>query len=703
METRLSEKTLKMAQEALLGKWGKMLKPTTLRLTKEEFEQEPSKMYAACVRHIAEEGDIRITPDELVIGATTLKDCTCHVTPVLQPDRDEPAVRSVSHVTLDFATVVKIGLDGLRRHAEERLSRGDLTDPKKINFLEACLQTLDAFEHWHTRYMELLDKLILESDGEQRAHYEKVRKYAQNVPMHPATNFREAVQSLMFQFAFQRQCGNWPGIGRIDLFLGDYLKKDLADGSITLDEAREYLAHFWIKGCEWVGSGEFFDGSGDGQHYQNIILSGVDTDGNDVENEVTFLVLDVVEETRISDFPIAVRLSKRSSEKLFRRVAEVQRLGTGTVAIYNNDFIIKNLVDFGYDIHEARNFANDGCWEIQVPGATCFTYHPYDVLLLLDETLGVNADKTPEYPSFDDLYAAWFEKVRAGAVDIIENYGVGWGTQGTPNTMISLFINDCIERAAGYYDRGARYTVYSPHASGLPNVINSLFAIKKYVYEEKKLTLDELVGYLRLNWEGHEDIRRRILKDFIGYGNADPEIDEFGKKVLHDYSWFQREVHSKAGVLFPAGASTFGREIGFKDQRSAQADGHLAHEILAANITPTPGSDKNGPTAIIQSLGALDMSSLVNGTALDMKLAPSSVKGEDGINAMVGLYKTFIDVGGIFVHIDVVDNKTLLDARDNPDKYPTLAVRVSGWSARFVTLNRDWQEMVIKKSMQTRC
>ena len=206
-----------------------------------------------------------------------------------------------------------------------------------------------------------------------------------------------------------------------------------------------------------------------------------------------------------------------------------------------------------------------------------------------------------------------------------------------------------------------------------------------------------------MNWEGHEDIRRRILKDFIGYGNADPEIDEFGKKVLHDYSWFQREVHSKAGVLFPAGASTFGREIGFKDQRSAQADGHLAHEILAANITPTPGSDKNGPTAIIQSLGALDMSSLVNGTALDMKLAPSSVKGEDGINAMVGLYKTFIDVGGIFVHIDVVDNKTLLDARDNPDKYPTLAVRVSGWSARFVTLNRDWQEMVIKKSMQTRC
>ena len=116
METRLSEKTLKMAQEALLGKWGKMLKPTTLRLTKEEFEQEPSKMYAACVRHIAEEGDIRINPDELVIGATTLKDCTCHVTPVLQPDRDEPAVRSVSHVTLDFATVVKIGLDGLRRH-----------------------------------------------------------------------------------------------------------------------------------------------------------------------------------------------------------------------------------------------------------------------------------------------------------------------------------------------------------------------------------------------------------------------------------------------------------------------------------------------------------------------------------------------------------------------------------------------------------
>lgn len=703
MANKLSEKTLNRAKEALLGKWGQELKPTSLVLTEEEYNQNRDKMYAACVRHIAEEGEIRIDPDELLIGAATLKESAYHVVPVRRPDCDVPAERSISHVTLDFATVIKTGLNGLRRHTLERLQRGDLSDPNKIDFLEACLQTLDSFEKWHARYMELLDKLILESDGEQKAHYEKVKKYAQNVPMNPATNFREAVQSLTFQFVFQRQCGNWPGIGRIDVFLGDYLKKDLAEGTITLDEAREYIAHFWIKGCEWIGAGDVFEGSGDGQHYQNIILSGVDVDGNDVENEVTFLVLDVVEETLISDFPIAVRLSKRSSEKLFRRVAEVQRLGTGTVAIYNNDFIIKNLVDFGYDIREARDFANDGCWEIQIPGKTCFIYSPYDVVTILDHVLGADGEETPDYPEFEDLYRAWVKDNRAAAENIIENYAKGWGTDGRPNTLVSLFIEDCVENAAGYNSRGARYTVFSPHASGLPNVINSLWAIKKYVYDEKKLTLDELVGYLRNNWEGQEDLRRQILKDFIGYGNADPEIDAFGKRVLHDFSWFQRERRSYNGVLLPAGASTFGREIGFAPQRAAQADGHLAHEILAANITPTPGSDKNGPTAIIKSLGALDLSSLVNGTALDMKIAPSSVKGEDGINALVGLYKTFIDVGGIFVHIDIVDNKTLLDAREHPDKYPTLAVRVSGWSARFVTLNRDWQEMIIKKSMQTRC
>ena len=702
MKYRLCEKTRSAAREALLGKWGKLLTATDLHMTpEEESEPDGNLQEAYCLKRIAEDGSIRIDADELLIGACTYKEAPWNFVPVLRSD-GKPAFRAGSHVTLGFPSVLKTGISGLRRHVEERIARGDITEESSLKFLQACLIVCDAMKTWHDRYLALLAERIAGSDGEQREHYRTVYRYAERVPEQPPRNFREALQSLMFQFAFQRQCGNWPGIGRIDVMLGEYLRKDLADGSITLDEAREYLAHFWIKGCEWIGESGVFEGTGDGQHYQNILLSGVDTDGNDVENEVTFLVLDVVEETGISDFPIAVRISRRSSERLLRRIAEVQRLGTGTVAVYNNDFIVSNLVEFGYDVREARDFANDGCWEIQIPGKTCFTYYPYDLVEILDRVLGVKGDVIPDYPTFEDLYGAYVSAMKSRANDIVRLDGIHWAASGAPNVLFSLWTQDCVERAHGYFDRGARYNVLSPHASGLPDVINSLFVLKKLVYEQKKIDYKTLISYLREDWKGHEDLRARIRKDYAGYGNDEEEADALGRRLLYDFSWFQREIKQLNGVLFPAGASTFGREIAAAEVRMAQASGHHAHEILAANMTPTPGTDKEGPTAILKSLGALDLTSLVGGTALDMKIQPSAVSGEEGIDVLVALYKTFVDVGGIFLHIDIVDNKTLRDAQLHPEKYPTLAVRVSGWSARFNTLGRNFQEMVILKSMQTR-
>ena len=188
---------------------------------------------------------------------------------------------------------------------------------------------------------------------------------------------------VIFTFAFIRLCGNWPGIGRIDYLLGDYLKKDLSDGVLSLDDAREILAHFFIKGCEWINGQEI--GSGDAQHYQNILLAGIDQDGNGVTNEVTYLVLDILEELGISDFPTSVRVNKNSDEKLLRRVAEVMRYGGGILAVYNEDLVIDALIKYGYEKREARGFANDGCWEVQIPGKTYFDYWPFDSLQLLQK------------------------------------------------------------------------------------------------------------------------------------------------------------------------------------------------------------------------------------------------------------------------------------------------------------------------------
>ncbi len=703
MIQRLSDKTREMAYEALLGKWGKQLIPTPIVLTEQEEQQYPDvgdMVYALGVKHIAQEAPIRITPDELLVGATTLKEGPWHQLPVRRRNGNI-LTDSISHVTLGFDEVLKIGYRGLRSHVENRLSRrGDL-DEKQVEFLQACLVTLDAMQIWHTRYMRLLDERISQSEGEQKTHYEQIRENLKDVPENPPKNFREAIQSLWFMFAWQRQCGNWPGIGRIDVMLGDFLKQDLADGTITLDEAREYVAHFWIKGCEWIGESGLFDGSGDGQHYQNIILSGVDEDGKDIENEMTFLVLDVVEETLISDFPVSVRISKRTSEKLFRRIAEVQRLGTGTIAVYNNDFVIDSLVKFGYDLKEARNFANDGCWEIQIPGKTCFSYHPLDTVMMLDEALGLHSDEIPDYQSFEEVYAA-YDAIVQKTIQTLMDGADQYGRTGRYNTCVSLFTEGCIENARGYFQRGAKYYVLSPHMASVGSVADSLYCIKKFVFDEKLLTFQKLVTCLKNNWEGEEPLRQWILNHFEGFGNANPEADAMARRVLHDFARFQTGVKVRDGVLRPAGVSTFGREISWRGQRMAQADGHKAHDILSANITPAVGQDKMGPTAILTSVGSLGLDCIANGTALDLKICPGSIEGEDGLQAMIGLYKTFIDKGCIFTHINVVDDKVLRDAVIHPDLYQTLAVRVSGWCARFVTLSPEWQEMIIKRNMQTK-
>jgi len=569
-----------------------------------------------------------------------------------------------------------------------------------LNAMGLCL---DAAAIWHQRYMDALDALAADADGEERENYLAVRDALRNVPENPPETFHEAVQSLWFMYAFQRLMGNWSGIGRIDEILGPYLERDLAEGRITLDEAREVLAHFWIKGCEWIGA---FDtrGSGDAQHYQNIVLSGVNAEGKDVTNAVTYLVLDVVEELHISDFPIAVRLNSHTSEKLLRRMAEVQRHGGGIVAMYNEETVIDGLIKFGYALEDARGFANDGCWEVIIPGRTTFSYVPFDALALLHQVLGLHdtSKPAPDFEDFEGLYAAFIEKLGAH-VDWHNTVADGWARNGHPAPLVSLFVDDCIERGRGYYDGGSRYSVLSPHAGGMANVANSLLVIQKLVYEDGYITLPDFCAILRADWEGHEHLRRLVLNRFAFYGNDDDEADAMMARVFNDYTGLVAQVRDREGVLRPAGISTFGREIEWSFPnagRKASPDGHHQGEILATNFSPSPGTDTRGPTALIKSYCKMDLTRVPNGATIELKIHPDTVAGERGVDALVGLMRGFVKLGGLFMHVDVVDSALLIDAQRHPEKYPNLAVRIAGWSARFATLNKHWQDMVIGRTQQ---
>ncbi len=690
---RLSESTRKFARDSLARKYGlDTLKVDSVSIDDLENYNEMSAVarYDAAIQRIAAKSPIRICRNEKISGAATLGMAIRHYVPATYNGKS--VSYGMSHLTVDFETVLKCGINSIKARAEKAYQEFKNTENEE--FSKSCLNCIDAFEIWHGRYLDTLSNM-----PEYKANYNNLKR----VPLEPATSFYEAVQSIWFAFSFMRLCGNWPGIGRIDYLLGDYLKNDLKGGLITLDEAREILAHFFIKGCEWV-NGQYI-GSGDAQHYQNILLGGIDEDGNEVTNEVSYLVLDILEELGISDFPTTVRINKNTDDGFLRRVAEVMRYGGGTLAVYNEELVIEALVKDGYPRREARKFANDGCWEVQIPGKTYFTYTPFDSLQILQKNTLLGYEKEVSFDSFDELYNAFTTDLykQVEEIYIEKKQSLKDETSLKRNwdwvcTVISLFEQGCIEKGASYVDGGPVYNIISPHIGGLADTVNSLYAIKKLVYDEKKVTLSNLIRILRNDWEGEEALRQYALNRYVYYGNDNDEVDLLAARLLSDFADICLSFNQRCGYRFPAGVSTFGRQLEWSNKRYASAHGRRKGEILAANCSPTPNTDREGATAIIRSYCKADLSKLATGAALDIKLLPSSVEGEDGLQALISLMRGFVNLGGFFMQPDVVDASVLRQAQKKPQDYQTLSVRVSGWNARFVTLDKDWQDMVIEQN-----
>ena len=695
-KNRLSENVHYLADMAISGEFSRRLQKDFIPLDEYDTEElTPLQLYALSVQKIAEQCPIFVLPQEELVGAATMDAARRGLVPTSL--NGEYIFYGLSHLTLDFDHTLPMGYKGLREQITRKKAEPDLS-PSQIDLLDSMESCLNSALLWHDRYISLLESKYQETGD---THYLDIISYAKNVPENPPQSFREALQSLLFMFLFQRLCGCWPAIGRFDKMLGHYLQDDLKKNLITLDEARNLIAHFWIRCCDWI-LGKYNIGqkrnSGDAQTYINIVLGGVYEDGTPVENEVTHLVLEMLEELHISELPVAVRVNDNTSEELLRKIARVQKRGGGIVAIYNDTQIIQSLVDYGYPLEEARDFANDGCWEIQIPGRTNFYYHPIDIYRCVQEALGITEDGSiPNYTSFEELYEAFHRKLNA-LVNSVHTDDADLFGNDYPCPLLSLLERDCIEKAEGYMNFGTRYTVASPHAGGLPDAANSLYVVKKLVFEEKRATLEELISAVRNNWQGNEPLRQYIRKQYRLFGNDNEEADAMANRVFNDFVDAVDAVHERYGVLRAAGISTFGRQIDWAPHRGASVTGFRDGEFLSPNCSPAPGTDFAGPTAVIKSHCSLDLRRLTNGTALDIKIDPSSVKGEEGEKALVALMRSFVSLGGIFMHIDIVDTDMLRDAQVHPENYLNLSVRVSGWSARFITLDDQWQKMIIDRT-----
>lgn len=694
---RLSHATRAFAARAMAGEFGTQLVDASFRFDENTHPGTSAmEQITMAVQAIARTAPVPLLDDgELIVGAATMREATNHKVPGTRP------LSGISHTTLGFDRALREGYGGIRERIQERLECGDL-DADGRELLQHMLACIDAATTWHDRYLQAVRARVAEADGPRRQHWQEVLDSLLPVPEAPPKTFRQAVQALWMLWSFQRLCGNWSGLGRVDAMLGPYLERDLEAGIISLDEARELIAHFWIKGCEWTGSANFHVGAGgDAQFYQNVVLAGMDGDGHDVTNPVTYLVLDVVEELHISDYPIAVRINGNTPERLLRKIARIQQRGGGIVAIYNEPAILKALERFGYEPREARRFANDGCWEIIVPGRTAFGYRPFDTLRLLQNALGLGPEEEceVEFETFQDLYAAFRVRLRRHiASDFDATRGARSG--GNYSALVSMLVDDCIERARGYTNRGPVYNVVAPHAGGIPDTANSLFALSKLVYEERLATLGELLDAVRGDWQGHEELQALVKQRMAFYGNDSEAVDAMAVRVFDDFTDLVAELDDDCGVLRPPGISTFGRELQYREHRTATVFGRRKGDILATNLASTPGTDVKGPTAVIRSFCRMDFEKLPNGAPLELKLLPSSFAGREGEDMIVSLMRTFVGLGGLYLHIDVVDSDVLREAQKRPDAYPNLVVRISGWSARFSTLGKEWQDMIIERTQQ---
>ena len=693
---RLCEQTRRFAMESLQGKYGTQTMQVpfvSVDCVQGWEDMSEHEKYAAGLDVLVRECPLRICPDERVCGAATLGAGVRHQVPMA---RDGKVFwLSVSHLSVDLGILVREGILGMRARIEGMDTSG--FDASALQRHNCLLRTLDAMQVWHGRYLDAT-----------RDAYPHLYKTLCRVPLYPAGSFTEAVQSLWFGFAFLRLGGNWPGLGCIDRLLGPYLERDLAAGVIDLDEAREVLASMFIKGCEWIEQ-DTPRGSGDAQHYQNIVLGGRDAAGRDVTNTVSHLCLEIVEELGISDFPISVRLHENTPKDFLRLLARVMRHGGGVVAVYNEDTVFAALRAQGYPEHEIYDFANDGCWEVQIPGKTYFSYVPMDFLhLLLQNVLHVARGEFIEYDSMDAIKSAYAacmkEWVAQTCQNLLDGFVPAWREgsdafrQAPPTPMIDLFEHGCAERGRGYCEGGTPYRVISPHMGGVGDVANALCAIDYLCFIEKKLSVVQLCEILHNDWQGQEQLALYARHKLPHYGNGDDCADAYYAWAVDAFADACAPYAKGYPIAFPPGISTFGRQIEWMAHRTAVPHGYRRGEILAGNTSPTPGTDTAGATATVRSYCKADLSRMTTGAALDIKMYPGSLEGENGLCALQGLMQGFCALGGYFMQVDVLDVQTLLAAREHPEQYKTLSVRVSGWNARFVTLDDAWQRMVLERA-----
>jgi formate C-acetyltransferase len=629
--------------------------------------------------------------------------------------------RAPGHTALGDKIYSK-GLLDLKEDIKKAVQCLDLDDRdahEKMEELKAMNITADAMIQYAERYAEKAQKLAKEEKNpKRRKELQKIAEVCMHVPSHSPRDLWEALQYYWFiHVGVITELNPWDAFnpGRLDQHLYPFYERELAQGTLTKEDAKELLQAFWIKFNNQPAPPKVGVTAEESSTYTDFALintGGVMADGSDAVNELSYLILDVVDEMRLTQPSSMVQISKKTPDRFLKRALEIIKTGFGQPSVFNTDVIIQELLRQGKLIEDARNGGASGCVETGAFGEECYILTGYfNMVKVLEITLnngldpitgkkiGIETGNSVEFSSFDEVFEAFkkqlnhFIDIKIKGNNIIERLYA----KHLPVPFLSLLIDDCIANGKDYNDGGARYNSSYIQGVGLATVTDSLTSIKHYVFDNKYITMMDLLKVLRADFEGCESLRQKLLNKTPKYGNDDDYADQIMKAVFDAYfAAIDGKPNMKGGRyrinMLPTTVHIyFGRLTG------ATPDGRKKGEPLSEGVSPVQGADRRGPTSVIKSVAKMDHAK-TGGTLLNQKFTPQLLADEEGIDKLAHLIRTYFKLDGHHIQFNVISSSVLRDAQIHPEKYRDLIVRVAGYSDYFVDLNVELQNEIIKRT-----
>ena len=631
--------------------------------------------------------------------------------------------RAPGHTCLD-GKIYRMGMLDFKKQIEEHLASldflndSDATD--KAEELKAMAISCDAIIVFANRHADLSEKMAGKTSNQQRkGELLKIAEICRHVPANAPRTFHEAIQMYWFvHLGTISELNGWDAMnpGHFDQHLNPFYEKEIAGGTLTRDQAKELISCFWIKvnnhpappkvGITAKESGTYND-------FTNINIGGINTDGENAVSELSYIMLEVIEELHILQPGNSVHISKNTPDEFLKAAVKVIRKGHGYPSVFNADAYVQELVSQGKSLRDAREGGCSGCIEAGAFGKEAYVLTGYlNVPKILEITLNNGIDPVSEtkvgietgdprgFNDFDELYTAFLKQLHY-IVDLkirTSNYIDKMFAKYAPAPLLSVVMEDCIAKGRDYYAAGPRYNTNYIQCTGLGTVTDSLTTLKKHVFDESKYSMDELLLAISENFAGREVMRQAIINRTPFFGNDDAYADDLAVRIYNDLvDSIDGRPNTKGGKFHLNMLSTT-CHIYFGKMMGATPNGRLAGKSISDGTSPSHGADTHGPAAVVKSLGKLDQLRS-GGTLLNQRFLPSMLKKEEDIDKLCALIRTYFAMNGHHIQFNIVDTETLLDAQKHPENYKDLLVRMAGYSDYFNDMNADFQQEIIERTL----